>query len=259
MAEKPRTSASDKQKARSDKLEAQIREGEKRRQERQFLEELAKRITIAREGRSLMERKKYPGAMTSYRKFLSITARSFDCEIADLHPAQFEERNRVAEALITSSIFFDLLKMLDKLDSSGAREERLLYHKLFLRFTKGMPFQHFAAENIRKHLVYSNAIVNKAEFWNTYRAIVGRQFCLVATWAFDSDSAPEVVQLRCFRDEVLWPRRNGRAFVAWYYRNGPLLVEILARVPGSRSVLVSLLRKFTYLWRRLRCAKLLNT
>lgn len=245
MADKPRSSASDKQKARSDKLEAQIREGEKRRQERQFLEELSKRITIAREGRALMERKQYAAAMGSYRKFLSITARSFECEIADLSPTQFDDKNRIAESLITSSIFFDLLKMLDKLDSAGAREERLLYHKLFLRFTKGMPFQHFAAENIRKHLVYSNSIVNKAEFWNTYRAIMGKQFCLVATWAFDSDSAPEVVRLRRFRDEVLRPTRGGRAFVRWYYRNGPLLAEFLARVPGARIVITALLQKFT--------------
>jgi hypothetical protein len=245
MADKPRSSASDKQKERSDKLAAQIQEGEKRRQERQFLEELARRISIAREGRAFMERKQYPSAMNAYRKFLSITARNFNCEIKDLSPTQFEEKNRISESLITSSIFFDLLKMLDKLDSAGAREDRQLYHKLFLRFTKGMPFQHFAAENIRKHLVYSNSIVNKPEFWVTYRAIVGRQFCLVATWAFDSDSAPEVVRLRRFRDEVLWPNPAGRAFTRWYYRNGPAVTEVIARVPGARALVRGVIRLFT--------------
>ncbi|MGZ3704531.1 MAG: CFI-box-CTERM domain-containing protein [Bdellovibrionota bacterium] len=242
MADKPRSSASDKQKERSDKLEAQIREGERRRQERQFLEELAKRITIAREGRTFMERKQYPAAMGAYRRFLSITARSFQVEIENLSPTLFEDKNRIAESLITSSIFFDLLKMLDKLDSASAREERMLYHKLFLRFTKGMPFQHFAAENIRKHLVYSNSIVNKPEFWNTYRAIVGRSFCLVATWAFDSDHAPEVVRLRRFRDEVLWPNRSGRAFTRWYYRNGEKVVSVLAKIPGSQRAVKALVR-----------------
>jgi hypothetical protein len=235
MADKPR-SASDKQKERSEKLEAQIRDAEKRRQERQFLEELAKRITIAREGRTLVERKDYPGAMNAYRRFLSITARSFGVEIGDISPSLFDEKNRISECLIISSIFFDLLKMLDKLDSDSAREERLLYHKLFLRFTKGMPFQHFAAENIRKHLVYSNSLKNKNEFWATYRAIVGKSYCLVATWAFDSASAPEVVRLRRLRDELLWPNRYGRAFTRWYYRNGPRVVAVLRWVPGSRRL-----------------------
>ena len=70
MTEKPRSAAQNKQKERSDKLEAQIREGEKRKQERQFLEELAKRITIAREGRTYIERRNYPAAMNAYRRFL---------------------------------------------------------------------------------------------------------------------------------------------------------------------------------------------
>ena len=214
MAEKQKTAA-DRQKERSEQIEAQIREAEKRRQERQFLEELGKRISIAREGRTLVERKNYSAAMRAYRRFLSITARSLNAEIEDLSPSLFEEKKRVPEALIISSIFFDLLKMLDKLDSDSAREERQLYHKLFLRFTKGMPFQHFAAENIRKHLVYSNSLRNKNEFWATYRAIVGRSFCLVATWAFNSNDAPEVICLRRFRDRVLQRSRPGKAFTRW--------------------------------------------
>lgn len=243
MADKPKSST-DKQRERSDKLEAQIREAEKRRQDRQFLEELAKRITIAREGRTHIERRNYAAAMNSYRRFLSITAKSFQVEVEDISPALFEQKNRIAESLIVSSIFFDLLKMLDKLDSPTAREERRLYHKLFLRFTKGMPFQHFAAENIRKHLVYSNSIVNKAEFWTTYRAIVGSSFCIVATWAFDSNSAAEVARLRQFRDEILRPTQLGRAFTRMYYRHGHRAAEMLAKIPGAQSFFRVALRNF---------------
>lgn len=243
MADKPR-SVSDKQKERSDKLEAQIRDAEKRRQESQFLEELSKRITIAREGRAFIERKNYPQAMAAYRRFLSITARSFEVQVEDLVPTLFEEKRRVAESLIISSIFFDLLKMLDKLDSPGAREERQLYHRLFLRFTKGMPFQHFAAENIRKHLVYSNLIVNKPEFWATYKAIVGSSFCIVASWAFDSEWSPEVDRLRRFRGEVLARTRAGRLFIRAYYRHGQIAATALARLPGARPVARAALAAF---------------
>lgn len=243
MADKPK-SISEKQKERSDKIEAQIREAEKRRQDRQFLEELSKRIQIAREGRAYIERKNFPAAMTAYRRFLAITAKSFGVQVEALSPTLFEEKRRVAESLIISSIFFDLLKMLDKLNSDSAREERQLYHRLFLRFTKGMPFQHFAAENIRKHLVYSNSIRNKNEFWATYRTIVGKSFCIVATWAFDSDSREEVGRLRRFRDEVLWPSGGGRRFTRAYYRHGPKLAVALAKVPGSRTAMRALLSAF---------------
>lgn len=245
MAEKPR-SVSEKQKERSEKIEAQIREAEKRRQDRQFLEELAKRVTIAREGRAFIERKNFPAAMTSYRRFLAITAKSFNVQVEALSPTLFEEKRRVAESLIISSIFFDLLKMLDKLNSDSAREERLLYHRLFLRFTKGMPFQHFAAENIRKHLVYSNSIKNKNEFWATYRTIVGKSFCIVATWAFDSDSREEVVRLRRFREEKLWPTPVGRKLVRAYYRHGPAIATVLAKMPGARHLVRRSLSAFTY-------------
>lgn len=243
MADKPRT-ATEKQKERSDQIEARIRESEKRKQERQFLEELAKRVSIAREGRTFIERRNYPGAMSAYRRFLSITARSFNVQINDLSPSLFDEKNRIAESLIISSIFFDLLKILDKLSGDSAVEERHLYQKLFIRFTKGMPFQHFAAENIRRHLVYSKTLQNKKEFWATYKAIAGNQFCLVASWAYDSSEAPEVSRLRRFRGEVLMGSRAGRAFTCWYYRNGHRLVGVLAPIPGARIAAKAALKAF---------------
>jgi hypothetical protein len=182
--------------------------------------------------------------MHAYRRFLSITARNFNVEIGGLAPSMFEEKNRVSESLIISSIFFDLLKMLDKLDSASAVEERQLYHQLFLRFTKGMPFQHIAAENIRKHLIYSKALKNKSEFWATYRAIAGSSYCLVASWAFNSGFAPEVQRFRKFRSEVLWPTRPGRAFTRWYYRNGHRIVNAIALMPGSQKAVRFSLKAF---------------
>jgi hypothetical protein len=54
--------------------------------------------------------------------------------------------------------------------------------------------------------------------------------CFVATAVF-GEGAPELSALRRFRDEVLLPRRAGRAFVRWYYREGPLLARALKRRP----------------------------
>ena len=242
MSDKPKSSAQDRFAERSDRLEEQILEAEKKKQERAFLEELAKRISIAREGRVFIEKRDYAKAMTAYRRFLAITARSVNVEVEQLSPQLFEEKRRTAEALIVSSIFFDLLRVLDKLDTPSALEERRLYHKLFIRFTLGQPFQYFAAENIRKNLIYGSAIKNKKEFWATYHAIQVKKFCVIATWAFGDEDCAEVERLRHLRDGHLAASAPGRAFIAAYYEHGHHLRNALRVVPGARWALRVILK-----------------
>lgn len=244
MDEKPKSAAASKFQERSNKIEEQILEREKKKEERQFLEELGKRISIAREGRVYIERKDFAKAMVAYRRFLAITAKSLGVEIEALTPLNFEEKRRTAEALIISSIFFDLLKMLDRLNTASAAQERQLYHKLFIRFTIGQPFQHFAGENIRKNLVYGGGIVNKKEFWATYHAIQVKKYCVVATWAFGDEDCAEVQALREFRDGSLSQSALGRAFTESYYRNGVLLRDGLKVIPGAKTAVRAAVRAF---------------
>ena len=51
--------------------------------------------------------------------------------------------------------------------------------------------------------------------------------CFVATAAFGADWVAEVRLLRDFRDRYLLTNGPGRAFVAWYYRNGPQAAQYL--------------------------------
>jgi len=51
--------------------------------------------------------------------------------------------------------------------------------------------------------------------------------CFVATAAHGSPEAPEVLTLRRYRDEVLRAHAPGRAFIAAYYRLGPLGARFL--------------------------------
>jgi hypothetical protein len=240
-------SAAEKKAERSNLIEEQIKEAQRRKEERLFLEELSKRITIARDGRIFSEKKDYGQAITCYRRFMSITAKAVNAEIPDLKPQLFDEKNRTGECLLISSIIFDMLKILDKLDTDTAKEERKEYHRLFIRFTTGQSFQTYAAENLRKFIVYRKSIRNKGEFWATYQAIRVKKFCAVATWAYGSEDLPEVRRLRKFRDERLSRSFVGRAFVRWYYRNGSHIVTILDRIPGThgaaRSVLSAITRR----------------
>ena len=66
------------------------------------------------------------------------------------------------------------------------------------------------------------------------RQLVHGRACFIATAAYGHADAPEVVQLRRFRDDVLMSNVFGRAFVATYYRVSPPFARLIARRPRLR-------------------------
>ncbi len=58
--------------------------------------------------------------------------------------------------------------------------------------------------------------------------------CFVATAAYGSYSAPEVVVLRSFRDACLMTSAPGRLFVKWYYTYGPYAAALLNNHPAFK-------------------------
>lgn len=235
-------SAADKKAARSSAIEEQIKEAQKRKEERAFLEELAKRIQLAREGKHHSDRKEFSEAITCYRRFLAITAQFLGVQWEELSPKNLDPSTRSSESLLISSILFDMLKILDKVDKPGSSEERKVCHRLFIRFTLGQAFQNHAAENLRKYLVYRKTIKHKAEFWATYNQIRTKGFCVVATWAFGNEEHAAVVSLRRFRDEQLMALPGGPAFTEAYYQHGESLVAMLSRIPGARGLMRGMLK-----------------
>jgi len=58
--------------------------------------------------------------------------------------------------------------------------------------------------------------------------------CFIATAAYGSEDAPEVEQLRRFRDEHLLTNPVGTAFVRLYYAVSPPFARLIARKPRLR-------------------------
>jgi hypothetical protein len=59
--------------------------------------------------------------------------------------------------------------------------------------------------------------------------------CFIATAAFGSSLAGQVVILRQFRDRYLLTNALGKKFVAWYYRNGPVAASYISDKPWAKA------------------------
>lgn len=236
-----KAAAGDKRKY-TDKLSEMIKENERRKEQRKFQEELAKRIQMARDGRYCYERKDLKNATIHYKKFLQLTARSLNVDVKDLHPRLFEERVRISEALVISAIVFDLAKIMDRVKNGTA--ERQLYLRLLVQFTVNMPFQFFIAENVNKYLKYTPNILNYGDFKAAYKAIGKGGFCFIATTCFGDAEAREVVILREWRN-VLWKNPAGNLFVETYYLVSPGIARWLENKPRLKLLVRNQLKKFS--------------
>ena len=84
----------------------------------------------------------------------------------------------------------------------------------------------------------AEAVTSIDEDWEEARVAkpqpVHSRACFIATAAYGDIDAPEVDQLRRFRDRSLMTNAVGRGFVRTYYRVSPPIARLIARKPKLR-------------------------
>jgi hypothetical protein len=71
--------------------------------------------------------------------------------------------------------------------------------------------------------------------------------CFVASVAYDDPNHPDVMFLRGFRDTVLSNSAGGKAFIEWYWRNGPKLAKFVGQSMVLRNISRFLIARIVWL------------
>ena len=78
-------------------------------------------------------------------------------------------------------------------------------------------------------VVFGSILIAGLLVWLAIQSLLSSAGCYIATMAYGSYDAPEVLILRRFRDEKLSKTFMGRVFIANYYAFSPLLVKFVKK------------------------------
>lgn len=208
------------------KIQAERERSEKERQIKMF----NKRMDLARTGIVYYKSGKFKEALENYFQYLTILEHAKGVKVGGLEPKLFDPKRDAAELLLLSGIYWDMAKLQDKSRKKDTKENLKMYLDLFVKFSKGMPYQHMCAEMVRKYLMNEKAN-NKTLFKDTHLRLGGGK-CFIAT-ALEEECSPQtLVSLRDYRDQVLLKTKLGRLFVFIYYRLSPPIARLLLRLPA---------------------------
>jgi hypothetical protein len=199
-----------------------------------------RRIEIAKLGVRFYEQRKIGEAVKHFHLYLKILEELKDVAPGSLRPDLFDKKKEVAELLLISGIYWDLVKLYDKTKSPSNYKEFTHYLEKFLLFARDMPFSHVCAETLRKYIANEKP-VHKEDFKNAMKILAPKK-CFIATSLVDVLDEPVIPRLWRFRDNILEKRVLGRLFIRFYYWTAPGVAALLdlspefARAQAARAV-----------------------
>lgn len=196
------------------------------------------RVNFIKKARALMGERAFSEAAVAYEKYIRVLEVVYDAKPGGLTPENFKDSARTQELTVVASVYWDLLRIYDTSEKYGDRQVTAA-QKLaqFLKFTPIYPDIIRRAEAFQK--TAKNPGVVKT-FLKSAAESKGR--CFIATAAFESENAPEVLHLRQYRDNVLAHSVWGMGFIAFYESVSPPIAACLDRYPRVKPSVRKILR-----------------
>lgn len=190
------------------------------------------RVNLIKQARGLMAQRAYSEAAVGYEKYIRVLEIVYNVRRGELTPDVFNKSRRSKEMTVLTSVYWDLLRIYDTSPRYGNRMQATA--KKLAQF---LPFTTLYPDIAKK----CDGLLRTAKNPDVVRSFMkeinaGGPGCFVATAAFESRAAPEVLQLRNFRDTVLRRFALGRKFIRLYYRHSPPLANKLINRPFLRIV-----------------------
>lgn len=195
------------------------------------------RVALVRNGHALMKNQLFSEAAISYEKYLRLVEVVFNCGPGQLTPEILKESAKTAELTVITGVYWDLVRIYDASDKYGGRQK--FAAKQLAKFITYTPIyadlvkkaQIFMKSSRHPDVIKSFLIASKAQ----------KSRCFIATAAFETSQATEVIELQRFRDEFLKVTPVGRKFVYFYYKVSPKIACFLDQQtwlkPAIRAVL----------------------
>ncbi|MCX7977581.1 MAG: hypothetical protein N2578_01115 [Bdellovibrionaceae bacterium] len=212
---------------------------QERAKEQHRLQLWKSRVGLIKKARGLMNKKAYSEAAVSYEKYLKILEIVFQLKKGEkLTPELFKDTARTSELTVVTSVYWDLLRIYDSSEKYGDRQMNAARQlAAFVRFTPIYPDIIKKAEAFVKQAKNPSAVKTFLK-----ESGVSRPRCFIATSAFESPTAPEVLYLQQFRDSRLRNSAFGRRLIATYYRLSPRIAELLDQNSAVKPIVRFILR-----------------
>ncbi|HEX4923878.1 MAG TPA: CFI-box-CTERM domain-containing protein [Bdellovibrionales bacterium] len=197
------------------------------------------RVELLKQARIKMDVKAYSEAAVLYEKYLRVLEIIYDVKAGELTPDMFANRARSKELGVISMVYWDLLRIYDASPRYGDRQTKAA--QKLVEFVRAAP--PVGRKIIQQAKDFSKTAKNPAvvkHFINQTGFKKGR--CFIATAAFASDQAAEVIYLQNFRDVHLERGTAGRAFISAYYFLSPPIARVLDRFEPLRAPVRGILK-----------------
>jgi hypothetical protein len=198
------------------------------------------RVSLVKNGRTLMQRKSYSEAAVQYEKYIRTIEIAHSVAPGGLRPEHL--KNNKKEVYVLISALWDLVQIYDSSARYGERQQAAA-DKLVL-FSRGTTLHRKVARNAQRQ---GRKAKNKFVFRKIASNLGAEKGCFIATATYQSEQAWQVLTFRAYRDKVLENFFGGRVFITCYYGLSPILAKLISANPIlqrlSRLVLNPLARR----------------